>query len=754
MSPAVSSHRSIGFDPLDAVTRRWRLLLGWCVVTGCLVFIYWLVAPRTFESQVEMLVMEKDPALTSVRSFTASNGRADAVEDVLATHMRLFGSRQVIRNAIESHALAKLPGVQSHVTKRKPRFDKQALMEKYISDHLTVRRGGKGQAANAQVLHAAFRHSDAEETEKILSALVDSYQSFITATFAGVGTEAFELFAQSRDGLSDELKDAERKHAQFMEVAPIVFSRAGNVDLYEQILVELMEAKHKVESERATAASRLQMVKDATEGEGAAKFTDMDRLALIDESHVERLSLLVSVERGDAISEEFQATQPVRSAKASVEFDRLVAMQLNADQMKSKFGPRHPKFRNLANSIEELKRVVNQDAAAGLNGRQLRAADVVRSYRILLEHDLQHLDRQLEEIADRIQRTTNQVHQARLYGAGHRLLASDLERKQDLYGAVVARMPELAMTSKFGGYLLEVIAPVSIAEVAWPKLPQLGLLALVLGLCGGMAAISYAEFTRPEFHSAHEVQQLLGLPVLGLLDAIEPKRLPQTRSLEDQRAAATTTKDATVQAFRFLRNALPLASHETNGCYVMQFAGANPGVGTSVTAANAATAVASIGKRVLLVDADFHRPTQHRLTGMQPSCGLADVLNDSVQLSDALMKTGVANLDLLPAGNAPDASSELLSTPRFAELLDTLRDQYEYIFVDTPPILALVDSLSVATHADGVAVVVPTEHDALAAAQEAVTLLKTVQPGMIGAVINDRNRRLSIRNGNAYGGKF
>jgi hypothetical protein len=308
------SSPSLSFDLIDAMRRRWPLLFLGCLCAGGLAALVWFIVPRSFESNVELLVMKKDPALTSVNSMTPSDGRSDVVEDVLATHIRLLGSRRVIRAAIEAQGLDELPGMQPHLTQTTPPRDKKLLAEEYISEHLAVGRGGEGQAANAQVLHATFRHTDTTETQAILAAVVDSYKMFLADTFADVGSQAFELFEQSRDRLSADVKSAEQAQAEFRQSVPIVFSQGNGPDFYESQLIELAEARNAFEQERAAITSRLRMVRDAIEGVNADKFTDSDRLALVDKSHVDRLNLLVTVERGRTDpSQTVTVTAPVNS---------------------------------------------------------------------------------------------------------------------------------------------------------------------------------------------------------------------------------------------------------------------------------------------------------------------------------------------------------------------------------------------------------------------------------------------------------
>ncbi len=743
---SATAHRSL--DLFDAMRRHWHAFVWGIALTSILGVVYWFAAPRTYESEVEILVIKKDPAITSVQSFRPSDGRSD-VEDVLPTHMRLLSSRQVILDAIESSGIDNLPGMQSHAKGSDPRFDKRSQVAEYISDQLSVSRGGTGQSAGAQVLSASFRHTNADETEQILAAIVESYRRFLAETFSGVGTQAFDLFEQSKDGLSAELKAAERRQAEFLENAPVVFSQTGSVDLYEQQLAELLDAKNRLEGERSAVSSRLKMVGKAINCWGRSH--EMDCLALIDQAHVERLNLLVSVQRGNALSEEFQAQQPMRVARASVGFEQMVELQLKADEMASKFGPEHPHYRNLDEAIERLKGVAESSNRLESSGApQLTTEDVVLSYRTMLEHDLLHFDRQLTDIEARVERTTDLAQQARKYGAEHQVMAAELTRKQQLYSAVVARLPELGMTNKFSGFLTEIIAPVSIAEKAWPKIPQLGLLTLALGLCLGLAGVAYAEMNQSEFHSAGDISSSIGLPVLGVINEIKSRLAESSVPIHAKLISATEPQSTAAEAIRFIRTALTPDHRMSQSCKVIQFAGATPGVGTSLAVSNVAVAMAALGKQVLLIDADIRHPSLEKLAATESASGLVELLMDTAQLPTGISCTEIDHLDLLPAVNVESASPELLGNRRLDDLLIELRQRYDFIFLDSPPVLTVSDALTVAPCADGVVLVVPAGHSAVAASREALNLLRSVNAHVIGVVINDRHRRLPAREQDNY----
>jgi polysaccharide biosynthesis transport protein len=132
------------------------------------------------------------------------------------------------------------------------------------------------------------------------------------------------------------------------------------------------------------------------------------------------------------------------------------------------------------------------------------------------------------------------------------------------------------------------------------------------------------------------------------------------------------------------------------GHKVVQVTSPNPGDGKTTLASNLAVAIANSGKRTLLVDADFRRPRVHKMFGISDSTGLSEVMNGTVELADAIQEPEIENLSILVCGKRPANPAELLTSSQFQQLIEVVREKYEFVIVDTPPILAVTDPLAVA----------------------------------------------------------
>src|SRR5262249_37980389 len=187
------------------------------------------------------------------------------------------------------------------------------------------------------------------------------------------------------------------------------------------------------------------------------------------------------------------------------------------------------------------------------------------------------------------------------------------------------------------------------------------------------------------------------------------------------------------EAYRAVRTALYFNTHGERH-KVVQVTSPNMGDGKSTVIANVAVAIAQSGRKVILIDADLRRPRAHRIFGLTARKGLAQVIAGTAELVEAVQPTVVPNLSVLPCGARPADPSELLTLPRFADLLEELRETYDYVLVDTPPLLAVSDPCAVAPRVDGVVLTIRVSKNGRPAAERACDMLAGLKGLGYGAV--------------------
>jgi capsular exopolysaccharide synthesis family protein len=176
-----------------------------------------------------------------------------------------------------------------------------------------------------------------------------------------------------------------------------------------------------------------------------------------------------------------------------------------------------------------------------------------------------------------------------------------------------------------------------------------------------------------------------------------------------------------------------------------------PGEGKTTTVSNLAIAMAQAGQKTLVLDADFRRPMQHRIFGLdRRSKGLSSVLAGQMELSDAIEHLSAENLDVLTCG--PDVSNpaEMLNSKRFAEIITTLAKQYDRVLIDSPPVVAVTDAQILAARCDVTILVLRARKSMRRVSMQACESLLGVDGRLLGVIVNDVPRK-SDRYGYATG---
>lgn len=151
------------------------------------------------------------------------------------------------------------------------------------------------------------------------------------------------------------------------------------------------------------------------------------------------------------------------------------------------------------------------------------------------------------------------------------------------------------------------------------------------------------------------------------------------------------------EAYNTLRSNI-VFSMPNKGCKVVEFTSCGMSDGKSINALNTAITFAETNVKVLLIDCDLRRPNINRLLARKSSPGLTNVLVNACSLDDAIVRIDDYSLDVIFSGYLPPNPSELLSSEAFAELMETLKARYDYIFIDTPPVAAVIDAAVISKH--------------------------------------------------------
>ncbi|MEZ6052135.1 MAG: polysaccharide biosynthesis tyrosine autokinase [Planctomycetaceae bacterium] len=272
-------------------------------------------------------------------------------------------------------------------------------------------------------------------------------------------------------------------------------------------------------------------------------------------------------------------------------------------------------------------------------------------------------------------------------------------------------------------------------------------MSLFLGFVAACATIYVMDLLDDRFHSPDDLRSQLGVPILAMVQRLNPIGDRGIRSLHTYARANSPESEA----FRTLRTALEFTG---NGSRKLTISSTEPGDGKTTVLANLAVAYAQSGKRTLVIDGDMRRPGLTRLFHRNGQSGLASVLRDKRPILDsvigAIQQTEMDNLHVLPAGPRPVNPVELLSSDRLSELLAWAETSYDQILIDAPPSLAVTDAAIIGRLVDGAILTVRPDRNRRKLVLRASEALTSLGCNLLGVVINSMQAR-SDEYGYAYG---
>ena len=273
-----------------------------------------------------------------------------------------------------------------------------------------------------------------------------------------------------------------------------------------------------------------------------------------------------------------------------------------------------------------------------------------------------------------------------------------------------------------------------------PRPQRDAMVAFMVGLMGAFGLAFLLEYMDRTIKDSLEVQNRLQMPVLGLVPAVEGDKL---FVLNDPRSPQA-------EAFRTLRTNIQYSSIDRKIKKIL-VTGANPACGKSTIASNLALSLAQSGDSVLLVDADLRRPYLHRFFQVKNDQGLTNLIFDEKQDQAAVMqKTAYENLTVLPSGPIPPYPAEMLDSNRMKNLVGHFALQYDYLVIDSPPVIAVTDAAILSGLVDGVLFVLDYGRVKWEEAEAALGQMGKVHANLIGAVLNAMPKSKSYYNGYQY----
>ncbi|MBC7348722.1 MAG: polysaccharide biosynthesis tyrosine autokinase [Candidatus Aminicenantes bacterium] len=690
--------------------RRWTVI-SLILIAAALSLIISFVTRPVYKARGTVMI-EKEPNILSFEDIFQIETFRD---DYFQTQYKLLQSRSLAERTIERLKLWEKKEFSGgkNVTGddlKNPVF-RQKLVDKFLG-RLEVKP-----IRMTRLVEVAFKAHDPVLASDCVNALFDSFVDMNIEARYETTEQATEFLSEQIAELKKEISQKEQELQNYGQEKDIVILSDKETTMLDKIS-ELNKALTEAQIERVRKESYYNGIKNASP---------------------------------DFIPEAMNNPLIQRLREEYLKLSREYA------KMQEKFQPEYPEMQRLKAELDTARELLKNETQ-----RLIRAAYADYQSALKKEASLKELFEQQKEEAFRL--NSNAI----LYNS----LKIELENKKNLLESLLKRQSETGVSARLKGLRTSNIRIVDRADIPLhpdsPRKFRNLLLALFLGLFGGLGLALGMEYLDNTIKSAEDVERYSGWPTLGIVpifdqDATLNGHYYAYRSAENEdgqkkkkeETAETETEPRSIElishfapdstfaeSYRSLRTAL-LLSGPLSSLKSLIITSPLPNEGKSVTISNLAVSLAQMEKKVLLMDADLRRPKQHRIFNLKNHDGLSNYLTMGLELKKLVKTTMVPSLYFINSGPIPPNPAELLGSERMKELLGRLKGSFDFILIDTPPVLSVTDSQVLGKMVDGLILVVQadrTPREALRQTREIIDLLQLKTYGVVINALNLDNR--------------
>lgn len=426
----------------------------------------------------------------------------------------------------------------------------------------------------------------------------------------------------------------------------------------------------------------------------------------------------VSAVLGDPLIQQFKTNEA--KAKSKVE------------ELSKRYGTRHPAM--------EAARTELAAAQASLRGQvEQVVAGIERNYQLAVANE--------NSLRASVNANKAQIQDISRKEFKLRELQREVDSNRALYDTFLTRLKETAATSDLDSASARIVDRATIPTTPIkPKKALIVVLATFLAGLVGVGLVLLLEALNNTFKSTDEIENTLNLPVLGLLPLVDKKDRSQVANLFN-----TDSNKSFSESIRTIRTSMVLSAIDEQHKTIVVTSSV-PGEGKSTVAANLAFALGQM-ENVLLIDADMRRPTLAKNFSFPVGTpGLANLIAGTAKLEECIKN--VDGVDMLSAGAVPPNPLELLSSPRFSEVIGYLREKYDRVIIDSPPTQAVSDALVLGSLANSLIYVVRSDSTAKPLVIKGIGQLLQSNAPVTGIVLNQVDIKKAMKNGYNYGGYY
>src|SRR5580700_507150 len=694
--------------PWDQVPREPHLLdyliilrkHQWLIITFLLTVVT-VVTIASFKMKPEYEAaarVEVDKEAQNMQPFADSNafGEYEDSENYIETQSKILQSETLALMTIKSLDLGRYPefgGISNMSALRDgPLSRRPAILGAFLG-RLTVKR-----IPSSRLIEVQFEAEDPQLAAQIVNTHL---QNYVEQNFRS----KYDATIQASNWLSSELEELRIK-VEKSENARIAYERANQIwqiDEKQDISVAKLSDLSKAVTEAQTDVAG----KEALYRMAAAGNVDALRVA-----------------HGSEVITDLR--------KRKSEVDEQYAEAVN------QYGPNFPKVLRIAAQQKEVDADLDRARTTLLQSVE-QEYNTARNHVQLLQ---EALDKQKTEANDQAEKLVQ-----------YQILQHDAESNKQLYDGLLQKLKEAGITAGLRSSNIRVVDPA--LAPASPSRPQKArniLLAVLVGLVGGVGLALFREYLDNTVKSPDDIEALTGLPSLAVVPSLPGLRTSHSRFSRLAREAAPQSasgprvellsyiqpKSQISEAFRALRTSL-LLSQADHPPQVILVTSALPREGKTTAAVNLAVTFAQLGDRTLLMDSDLRKPGIRRALNLTigKEVGLSSYLAGVSTLDEVMIPhPTINNLVALTTGPVPPSPADLLSSHRMREAIVELRHRFKFIVIDSPPVMAATDAVILSALTDGVLLVVRSGETPKEAFTRTRDLLAAVKCRLLGVVLN------------------
>ena len=688
--------------------RRWVAIPTFLVILVVGVINTYRTTP-IYEAHAQILIEKDTPRVAGLNDmFTQQDGWYN--DEFYQTQYRILQSRSLARKAVKTMQLSDHPAYKRMISTPPPMTLSGAVGAGYSAAKTAILgEAPKSAPPDVSPVPAASGETPQE------AALVDAFLGALTVVPVRNSRLVELRFTSSEPQLAADMANALAK--TYIE-QNLEFKFNSSREATDWLSAQMGEQRKKVEESEA-ALQRYKEQHDAVAVEDRqnivvqrlgemnaavtkAKTTRIEKEALYNQ--LKAMQTSGSIDSFPAVL----ANDYVQKIKSD-----LGDLQRQQAQLADKYGDRHPEMIKIRTAI--------QSTEAKLKIEIDKIVDSVKS-------EYESARAQEVSLAGALDGQKFEALSLNRKGIEYSVLRREAESNRQIYESLLQRTKETGISGEFKASTIRVVDAAEVPKS--PFLPRRERDVSLAGLTGLLIAVGlvfFFEYLDNRIKSPQELRATLSVPFLGMVPAVPD----QHQALITEGVPANFA-----ESIRSIRTNVLFSSAE-EGAHIVVITSAGPGEGKSVVSSNLAVSLAQAGQRVLLIDADMRRPRVHEIFDLPQEPGLSNLLVGDCKPSEAVRKwKTVQGLCVLSAGMIPPNPAELLGSKRFEEYVSTLGEHFDWVLVDSPPVLAVSDAAVVANGASGVVFVVGADQTSRQAAREAIHQLQSAHARVIGAVLN------------------